>query len=103
MTAEVDRANPPNPYPLTVIPAQAGIQNPGMPPQRGMAGVDSRFRGNDEGEEGMTERCGNPRPGLITRRGAPGFWIPVCAGMTVGAGMMAGRAGVNSPQPHCLP
>ena len=52
-------ANLPNPHPLTVIPAQAGIQNPGMPPQCEMAGVDSRFRGNDGG--GGRKRRGNQR------------------------------------------
>ena len=33
-----------------------------------------------------SRESGNPHPGLSIRRGLPGFWIPACAGMTVGAG-----------------
>ena len=36
----------------TVIPAQAGIQNPGQPRRSGGRGVDSRLRGNDGGGGG---------------------------------------------------
>ena len=41
-------------------------------------GVDSRFRGNDGGIADAAG--GNTQPPL------PGFWIPACAGMTVGDG-----------------
>ena len=32
-----------------------------------------------------SRESGNPHPGLSIRRRPPGFWIPACAGMTVGA------------------
>ena len=31
-----------------------------------------------------SRESGNPHPSLSPRRGQPGFWIPACAGMTVG-------------------
>ena len=71
---------------LTVIPAQAGIQNPGNGDAAQPAGldkgqgVDSRFRGNDGGGGRESHRWRRQR-----RAGSiPGFWIPACAGMTVG-------------------
>ena len=43
-----------------------------------------------------SRESGNPHPALSPRRGLPGFWIPACAGMTVGAvvgWMVCGLAG----------
>ena len=48
---------------------------------------------------------GNPHPGLSAVRRQPGFWIPACAGMTVGGVRLAvsRAAQYDSPSPNPLP
>jgi len=76
-----------------VMPAKAGIQ-------RGGEGLDSRLRGNDEGEApaawSQRHACARRHPGGIGRA-----WIPASAGMTkerprlLGASVMPAEAGIQ--------